>query len=99
MAKKIQLTEENKMKLAKEFSAIIKRDLTEEQLSSVIRTNREENHSNGCCATHDFLDANMSMDEAFQNVFKREYDFESDEDTAIENHSWAIAKKNHFFHS
>lgn len=52
--------------IATEFSRIIRRDLTEEQLKTVRNLNRR--YKPDLCATHDFLDANMSMDEAFRNL-------------------------------
>lgn len=91
-------------KLAKEFAAIIRRDLDSDELSEVLDRNKE-NPDN--CATHDFLDANMSMDEAFKNVLGRGFIFfddekpeteqQNEEDTYAWNEAWSLAKKNQFF--
>jgi hypothetical protein len=94
--------------LAQEFSRLLRRDLSEHEMSEVIARNATTEYS-GCCATHDFLDANMTMFEAFQNVVGREVimsgdveenpdlDNQESSDIALWNSSWALAIKNNFY--
>ncbi len=48
----------------------------------------------GCCATHDFCDANEVMATAFKEVTLREADTTSDGDLDLFNAAWNIAKAN-----
>ena len=87
-------------KLAKEFSLELKADLTEEQLDDCAR------HKDAGRA-HDYVDANMTMDAAFQRVVGREFVFFDDErpwtekqneyDTNLINAAWEVAHKHKFF--
>ena len=95
-------------KLAQEFSRLLRRDFSDHEMSEVIARNATAEY-NGCCATHDFLDANMTMFEAFQNVVGREVimpgdveenqdlDNQESSDIALCNSSWALAIKNNFY--
>jgi hypothetical protein len=100
---------ENKVtELAKEFGAVLKEWLTGEQMLQVISTNREDINASWC-ASHDFCDANMAMDAAFQKVMGREFVFFNDEqpeteaqngeDTDLINAAWTLAKKNDFYYN
>jgi hypothetical protein len=46
------------------FDRILKRDLTAAEYREVLRRNRTDKYAHGSCASHDFLDANMTMLEA-----------------------------------
>jgi hypothetical protein len=46
----------------------------------------------GCCATHDFFDANIGMAEAFFSVTGGEPDAASETDAALWNAAWTMAK-------
>ena len=48
----------------------------------------------GCCASHDYLDANMVMDPAFTLVVGRPLDANNEDDTAIWNAAWGFATPN-----
>lgn len=95
-------------KIAIEFANVLKEWLTPEQITEVIKVNSiPENKT--CCATHDFCDSNMAMDEAFTKVMGREFVFYNDElpesekqngiDTNAFNTAWDIAKGNNFYTS
>ena len=56
-------------RLAREFATVIRRDLDPLPLAEVIRINKIHPEN---CATGDMIDSNMSMDEAFIHVMKRE---------------------------
>lgn len=46
----------------------------------------------GCCASHDFCDANDVMAEAFKEVTLRDMDTESEGDLALWNEAWDLAR-------
>lgn len=92
----------NICRLAVAFSIILNKWLTIEQLKEVNRKNSYEYDSH-TCASHDFCDANMAMDEAFLTVMGRDYVFHDDEkpeteaqnteDTELMNIAWELARK------
>lgn len=78
--------------LASAFSVIVRRDLAD-NLDEITKRNWSEKYSkSGACATHDFCDANMLMAEAFESVMGRKLDGNSDDDMALWNTAWSIAK-------
>ena len=81
--------------LARSFSQLLKQYLTEDQILEIIKRNDLPQYF-GCCATHDFLDSNMVMDEAFTEVMGREINIQSDLDLNIWNQAWNEAKKEKF---
>ncbi len=83
-------------KLAKEFSAILRSWLTPEQLTEINQKNETAAYTNAD-ATHDYCDPNQAMIDAFEKVFGKEIDFQSDEDSEIINAAWALARKNKFY--
>ena len=48
------------------FSAVLREWLTDEEMDEVVLHNANELKDSDCCASHDFCDANMAMDEAFK---------------------------------
>lgn len=58
---------ENKEKIAREFSKLLRQELSDEDMETVNYRNEHE-YDDSCCATHDFCDANMVMDQAFKSV-------------------------------
>jgi hypothetical protein len=81
--------------IAREFSRIIRDWLTPEQLASVIASNSDDKST---CDTHDFCDANMAMDPAFNVVMGRSPAVQSNNDCATWGKAWDIAKANDFFY-
>ncbi len=78
--------------VADQFKIILRVWLTEDELSAVVAENARRDDNT--CASHDYCDANMAMDEALQS-----FDVEiSDEDDLIElfNSAWDLAKKEGF---
>jgi hypothetical protein len=51
-------------RVAGEFSRVLHEWLTADELAEALRRNASPEYA-GCCATHDFCDANMAMQEAF----------------------------------
>ena len=75
--------------LALRFVATVRSNVTDEDFAEILKRNKT--YPPGCCATHDFMDANMLMLEAFEALAKRDMDFESDADTALWSAAWEIA--------
>lgn len=82
--------------LAQAFSDSIKNDLTAAEVAEVIEKNSGPAYRN-CCATHDFVDSNMNMLEAFQKVMRRDPDLNDDNDNGLMNRAWGVAKENKFY--
>jgi hypothetical protein len=75
-------------KLADEFDAELRAELSESDYDDAVVLNRDE-ESAGVCHTHDFCDANVFMAEAFEKVVGRPIDLQSDADTALWNAAWS----------
>lgn len=88
-----------KQTLAEEFARLIRRDLSAAQLKKVNSTNAK---TKDYCASHTFIDSNMTMAEAFHNIVKRAPDIggdtpESQKDIGLWNEAWQIAVDASFF--
>lgn len=77
--------------LAEQFRASLRAALSGGELIQVDQLNSSPEYQ-GCCASHDFCDANVYMDEAFTKVMDREMDLQSDEDMSLINSAWSLAK-------
>lgn len=84
---------------AREFARLIRSYLSKDELREVLRRNRESRASGaGFCATHDFLDANMAMQEAAEKVgwlptFDERPDGEmTDAQVSAWNEAWELAR-------
>lgn len=83
--------------LSKKFSTLIRTYLSKEEVDSVVSLNRVYIAENvGVCATHDYIDANVVMDEAFRYVLGREARMDSEEDCSLINDAWNLAKEKEF---
>jgi hypothetical protein len=78
-------------KLARKFIALLRQEVGTEGLAEIARINRDPPRS--VCASHDFLDANMVMQEAFEDVVGRSPDSDSEEDAKLWTDAWAQAKQ------
>jgi len=84
--------------LAAAFARHLRGDLNEETMAEVARRNREEPEYRGnICASHDFCDANMPMADAFESLFGREPELNSDADLNIWAEAWKMAKAKGFW--
>lgn len=77
------------------FASNLKAILTDKQLATVKKRN-EKLMFTGSCATHDFCDANMPMEAAFEEVMKRGSAPDSDDDMDLWNEAWQMAKEADF---
>lgn len=85
--------------LAKVFAAKCAATFTSAELAEIKRRNASREYPEGICATHDFADANMIMDEAFTEATGRSIVPDegeiSEADSALWNEAWTIAKRDH----
>lgn len=87
-------------KLAAAFATVLHEWLTPAQMRAVVERN-ELMEDDVCCASGDFCDSNMAMDEAFTKTQGREIELgegtrQSRADVALWNGAWAIAKRMNF---
>lgn len=76
--------------MARAFHRRIREVLATDELASVDQVNRV--FDGDLCATHDHVDANVYMAEAFEEVMRREPDCDSEDDTTPWNMAWGLAK-------
>jgi len=84
----------NTHSLAKTFSAILLAEIGEANLREVVK--RNVGIEGSCCASHDFCDANMCMDEAFSKEVGY-FDLQNDDHIAACNEAWGLAKDAGFY--
>ena len=82
--------------LAAAFTNVVWEWTTPTELAEIKRRNATPEYA-GCCATHDFFDANMAMEQAFRQTFGRspvpaEGEM-AEADIAAWNAAWDIARK------
>lgn len=82
-------TEISKFDLAREFSRILCEWCTPDEMAEIRQRNLTPEYSGGCCASHDFYDANQAMIDAVESL-GGEYD--TDSDLPIDA-AWGIAKQ------
>ncbi len=94
--------------LAEEFAHELLSEIGKKNMCEVIRKNHQADYE-GCCASHDFCDANMVMNEAFVEIYGREPIFEEinhapldlndnyNQDSSIWNEAWDTAKLHEFY--
>jgi hypothetical protein len=79
--------------LARQFADVLQEWLTPAEFEEMQRRNKMRMHENAC-ASHDFCDANMAMEDAFRRTFGREPNLQDDTDIDVWNNAWDAAKKN-----
>lgn len=80
--------------LANRFYILLKRELTRKDFEEMLRLNATKDYdSSGSCASHDFCDANMVMEEAWRDLGYGEVNPESQADADLWNDAWNIAKR------
>ena len=75
-----------------EFATLLGAELTLNQWREMRLKNATTHKGDDCCASHDYCDANMTLDEAFTRAMGREADLFSIADTAILNAAHGYAK-------
>jgi hypothetical protein len=82
-------------KLSEKFNEIVNKEFSVEQLAEINAKNKTAEYIS-CCATHDYCDANMLMDEAFTSVIGREIDLQNENDCQLWSNAWDLSKDNDF---
>ena len=75
--------------LAREFSKLLRSLLTSNEIEEINILNKLA--AKGVCHTHDFIDANMVMDKAFENVYGRRVNLQSNTEMQVWCMAWTIA--------
>lgn len=84
-------------KLAHAFTEIVRKSFSAKELAEIVKRNRSYRaKGQEFCATQEFCDANMLMEEAFINVMGREPDVGADEDADLWNAAWTMAATKDF---
>jgi hypothetical protein len=90
--------------VAREFSRILASQLTAAEMAEVISRNARPDYADtNSCASHDFCDANMVMDEAFNNLgiavpYGENWDTpQRAQSVALWNAAWDLAKAHNFY--
>lgn len=81
--------------IADKFAELLRRDLTKKEFAEMKALNETAEFADGCCASQNYLDANMTMDEAMIAVLKRSLVLVDDGDVALWNDSWEDARRRH----
>lgn len=81
--------------IARRFAALLRETLTTAELNAVVHRNRQPRYR-GCCASHDFFDANEVMAQALADVTGREVDVQDDEQLRLWNAAWDVVRKREF---
>lgn len=91
--------------LAAEFARIINEWLTPAEMRAVVAQNeasflaaRAKGKKCQTCATGDYCDSNVAMEEAFTTVLKRDMDLQSEADVDLWGRAWDRAKDMNFDH-
>lgn len=85
--------------VARKFAAIITELLTADELTEVNRLNKTPEYVN-CCATHNHVDANMYMLQAYADIAgveEDDVDLNADDVYTTMNTAWDTAKANNFW--
>jgi len=82
-------------KVAAEFAKQMHADLNPTQMETVIKRNKTDEYKNAC-ASHDFIDANMTMDAAMRLMIPDYTGEPNQEETDIWNLAWDVAKGRDF---
>jgi len=89
----MQLTE-SETRLAHTFCALVRKHLAS-HMSEIVRRNATLEYS-GCCATHDYCDANILMLHAWQKVYGVEPDPACEDQADSWNRAWDTARESGF---
>ena len=84
--------------VAEEFARVLGDWLSPEQFAEMTRLNKTEEYTHNICASHNFCDANMAMDEAMKKVLGREPNIggdneDSEDDIDLWNAAWNEARR------
>jgi hypothetical protein len=88
--------------IAEAFSEVLREWLTPDEFAEMKRLNESDPDyaDGGACASHNYCDANMAMDAAFQKILGREPNVvgegpDVEADCKLWNDAWSLARKQH----
>lgn len=76
--------------LSRKFSELVLAELTEEQKAAVLAHSKDDE----CCITHDFIDPNQSMIDAYESLAGEDLDCQDSGTQNLVNAAWAMARAN-----
>lgn len=83
--------------IAEAFAEVMRQWLSPAEFTEMKALNETARFADGCCASHNYCDANMAMMEAFDHVMQRSCTMgdsaQAEYDCAIWNDSWSLARK------
>lgn len=80
--------------IAEAFAEVMRQWLSPTEFDEMKRLNETDpTYSGGCCASHNYCDANMAMDAAMRDVLGEAYDIESEDQQKLWNAAWTLARK------
>ena len=83
--------------IARQFSGRIQTAISADQFKTVVELNLQETNQD-VCHSHDFVDADVIMLEAFASVLD-ECDLQNEDDLELLNVAWTIAREANFYAS
>jgi hypothetical protein len=85
--------------IAEAFAEVMRQWLPPAEFAEMKSLNETPEYADGCCASHNYCDANMAMWPAFTQVMGRDIDGDSEADCRIWNDAWELARKLYLGHS
>ena len=83
--------------ISRQFSVNLRLMLTVDQMNELLRLNSTpEYYCPGPCASHNYVDANVPMAEAFETVIGVEMDVQDDSHCKLWNEAWTLARAEGF---
>lgn len=76
--------------LSRKFAQLVLSLLNEEDKAQVLAHPKEDS----CCLTHDFMDTNQVMLDAYQELTGEELDIQDGDSMNLINTAWALARVN-----
>jgi NTP pyrophosphatase (non-canonical NTP hydrolase) len=84
-------------KLAIIYSREIRDELGDCLYDVINQNNEYQEQGIECDAAHDYCDANMVMNHAFEKLFKREINVGNEEDLKLVNDAWKLSLEHEYF--
>ena len=87
----------NQKELAEKFAEMLRSEVGDYNIALINHLNKK--YDDNSCASHEILDANVVMSEAFESCFRCEMNLQNPEHIDLINDAWTIAKASDFFMS
>lgn len=84
--------------IARQFARRVLEYVGRDRMAAIVAKNKTPEYaSRGCCATHDYCDANIFMARALRQATGKQLRMQNDDDLALWERAWNVAIKNNFF--